>query len=126
MPNSKSNNDQPRKPNLQETLNTFIQFSMDNHERHNKMLDSLEASMKRVEAQVGQKVEQLQGREKGKLPSQPEQVMTITVHGQSKGIDNGVEEIPTDNMPLYSQTKGEDLEVQKEEIVVVPEPSKID
>ena len=49
MPSPLSNNDQLRKSTLEETLNTFIQFNMDNHERHNKRLDSLEASMKRVE-----------------------------------------------------------------------------
>ena len=52
MSNLMNNNEQPRKPTLEETLNTFIQFSMDNHERHDKRLDSLEASMKRFEAQV--------------------------------------------------------------------------
>ena len=59
MPKPMSNNDQPRKPTLEETLNTFIQFSMDNHKRHDKRLDSLEASMKIVEAQVGQIAKQL-------------------------------------------------------------------
>ena len=57
MPNPMSNTDQPKKLTLEETMNTFIQFSMDNHERHDKRLDSLEASMKRVEAQVGQIIE---------------------------------------------------------------------
>ena len=59
MPNPMSNNDQPRKPNLEETLNTFIEFCRDNHERHYKRLDSLEASTKRVKVQVGQIAEQL-------------------------------------------------------------------
>ena len=49
MPNSMSNNvgpsNQPRNLTLEETLNTFIQFSMDNHERHDKRLDSLEAGL---------------------------------------------------------------------------------
>ena len=72
MPNPMSNTEQPKKPTLEEILNMFIHFSMDNHERHDKRLDSLEASMKRVKAQVGQITEQLQGHQKGKLPSQPE------------------------------------------------------
>ena len=54
MPNLMSNNDQPRKSTLEETLNTFIEFSMDNHKRHDQRLDSLKASIKRVEVQVGQ------------------------------------------------------------------------
>ena len=61
MPNPMRNNDQPKKSTLEETLNTFIQFSMDNHERRDNRLDSLEASMKMVEVQVGQIAEQLQG-----------------------------------------------------------------
>lgn len=44
---------QPRKPTLKENLNTFIRFCMENHERDDKRLDSLEASMKMVEMQVG-------------------------------------------------------------------------
>ena len=34
MPNPMTNNEQPRKSTRKETLNTFIQFSMDNQERH--------------------------------------------------------------------------------------------
>ena len=45
--------DQPKKSTLQETLNMFIKFSIDNHKRHDQRLDSLEASMKRVKVQVG-------------------------------------------------------------------------
>ena len=55
--------------------------------------------------------------------------MTITIHQESqssKETENGVEEIPADNMSLHSETKGEDIEVQKEEIIVAPEPSEID
>ena len=63
---------QPRKSTLEEALNTFIQFRIDNHERHDKRLDSLEASMKRIKAQVGQIAELLQGHQKGKLLSQHE------------------------------------------------------
>ena len=65
---------------------------------------------------MGQISEQLQGDQKGKLPSQPEQAMAITVHDESKGIDNGVEEIPIDNMPLHSEIKYEDIEQSKDEI----------
>ena len=42
--------------------------------------------------------------------------MAITVHEESKGIDNGVEEIPADNMPLHSEIKGEDIEEPKDDI----------
>ena len=73
----------------------------------------VEASMKRFEVQVGQIAEQLQGLQKGKLPSQLEQEMAITIHQESQeseGNDNEVEEIPVDDMPLHSETKGEDIE----------------
>ena len=106
---------------------------MDNHERHDKRLDSLEASMKMVEAQVDQIAEQLQGHQKGKLPSQLEQAMAIIIiiHQQSQSgkeieIENGVEEIPEDDMPLHDETKGEDMEMQKEENVAALESSEID
>ena len=79
--------------------------------------------MKRVEVQVGQIVEKLQGHEKGKLPSQPEQAMATAIHQKSKEIDNGVEENPADNMPLYITTKGGDREEQKEDILA-PIPSE--
>ena len=104
------------KINLEKTLNTFIQFNMDNHERHDKRLDSLETSMKKVEAQVGQIVEQLQGHQKWKLPSQPEQAMAITVHKGSEGNNNGMEKIHTDNMPLYFEIKGKDIKEPKDKI----------
>ena len=62
--------DQPRYSTLEETLNMFIQFITNNYERHDKRLDSLEASMKKVEVQVGQIAKQLQGHQKGKHPRQ--------------------------------------------------------
>ena len=42
--------------------------------------------------------------------------MAITIHEESKGIDNRVEEIPIDNMLLHSEIKGEDIEELKDEI----------
>ena len=50
--------------------------------------------------------------------------MAITVHQNNREIDNEVEEDPVDNMPLHSETKGEDIEVQKEEIIAAPKPSE--
>ena len=59
-----SKNEQPRKPTLKETLNTFTQFNMDNHECHDKRVDSPKALMKRVEVQVDQIAKQVQGHQK--------------------------------------------------------------
>ena len=53
MSNNAWPSDQPKKSTLEETLNMFIKFSVDNYKRHDQMLDSLEASMKWVEVQVG-------------------------------------------------------------------------
>ena len=55
--------------------------------------------------------------------------MVITVHQESqnsKETENGVEEDPVDDMPLHSEIKCEDIEMQKEENVVAPAPSEID
>ena len=55
--------------------------------------------------------------------------MATTIHQESQeneGNDNGIEEDPADNMPLLSETKGEDIKELKEEIVAAPEPSEID
>ena len=50
--------------------------------------------------------------------------MVVTVHQNSREIDNGVEKDSIDNMPLYFETKGEDVKVQKEELFATPESSK--
>ena len=55
--------------------------------------------------------------------------MAITIHQESQesdGNDNRVEVDPANNMPLISETKGEDIKEPKEEIIAVPEPSEID
>ena len=55
--------------------------------------------------------------------------MAITIHEESrdsKENENGMEEIPEDNMPLLDGTKGDDIEMQKEENVKAPEPSETD
>ena len=51
--------------------------------------------------------------------------MIVTVHEKIKEIDNGVEEIPVDNMPLHSEIKGEDRKESKDEISV-PSQSETD
>ena len=52
--------------------------------------------------------------------------MAIIIHQESwesEGNDNGVEEDPADNRPLFSETKGGDIKELKEEIVVALKPS---
>ena len=39
--------------------------------------------------------------------------MTISIRQSSKGIDNGVEENPADNMSLHTEIEGEDIKEQK-------------
>lgn len=43
----------PNKPTLEDNLDSFIHVSIDNQERNNERLHSLEASMKRLKVQVG-------------------------------------------------------------------------
>ena len=81
--------------------------------------------MKRVEVQVGQIIEQLQGHQKGKLPSQPKQAMAIEIYQNNKEIDNGVKENLAHNIALHTETKGGDREEHKVDISV-PTPSEID
>ena len=53
--------------------------------------------------------------------------MVITIHQNSKENENGVKEILEDNMPLHSDTKGEEIEEpKKEEIVATPTQSETD
>ena len=51
--------------------------------------------------------------------------MAITIHQYSKEIENIVEEILIDNMPLHSKTKGVDKDEPKEDILALA-PSEID
>ena len=51
--------------------------------------------------------------------------MAITIHQESKEIDNGIEENPAYNMPFYTEIKCEDMEEQKQEIST-PTPSETD
>ena len=51
--------------------------------------------------------------------------MALKIHQEIKKINYGVEENPTDNMPLHNETKGEDIEEKKEDISV-PTQSKTD
>ena len=78
---------------MEESLNAFIQVSAQNQEANNQRMDSLEASIKRVETQVGQLAGQLQENQKGKLPSQPQQAMSITVLRSGEVIDDHIDEL---------------------------------
>ena len=77
---------------------------------------------------------QLQGHQKGKLSSQPEQAMCITIHHKSQEIqisegieiESVVEEILEDKMPLHPETKDKDIEELKEEIDEAPKPTVTD
>ena len=51
--------------------------------------------------------------------------MAITICHSSKKINNEVEDNPVNNMPLHPETKGEDIEEKKEDILA-PAPSEID
>ena len=110
-----SNQNQPRKPSLEDSLNAFIQVSEQNQVANNQRLDSLEASMKRMETQVGQLANQMQIHQKGKLPSQPEQAKSITVLRSGKVIDNKVGEPITNGMFNDADDKEADSEQGEKE-----------
>eukprot|EP00257_Ricinus_communis_P027212 XP_025014626.1 uncharacterized protein LOC112536208 [Ricinus communis] len=62
-------------------------------ERNEKKTDSIEASVKRLEIQIGQIAEAVQENKKEKFPSQPEQVKAITVLKNGELFDNNVENL---------------------------------
>ena len=82
--------------------------------------------MKRVEVQVGQLAEHLQGHQKGKLASQLEQAKAITVTHSGKEINNGVEDIQTDFKTRQDKKKGVDEPEKKDDVAapVVPKKNK--
>ncbi|XP_019179258.1 PREDICTED: uncharacterized protein LOC109174479 [Ipomoea nil] len=92
---------QPKRPSLEDSLNTLVQacnrqqeiteqqFKMQ-QEASERRFQQNEASMKKLEAQIGQIAEALQGHVPGKLPSQPEQAKVLTVLRSGKVIENNV------------------------------------
>ena len=66
-------------------------MSTNNQQRNDQRLDSLEASMKRVETQVGQIAESMHQHIKGKLPSQPEQAKVVSTLRNGKVINKTIE-----------------------------------
>ncbi|XP_048228299.1 uncharacterized protein LOC107262244 [Ricinus communis] len=78
-----------RKPSLEETLQSFMMASHDRMERNKKKTDSIKASLKCLEAQMGQIVDELN---KEKLSSQPKQANSITTIRRGEVVDNIVME----------------------------------
>ena len=54
--------------------------------RTDRRLEALEASLKRIEFQVGQLAKEVRRRDPGKLPSQPEQAKAVTVLRSGKTV----------------------------------------
>ncbi|XP_057808488.1 uncharacterized protein LOC131022965 [Salvia miltiorrhiza] len=105
----------PKKPSLEDSLNAFIQST-------NQRFESVEASIKRIETQVGQiagtvgKLDQQNTRDK--LPSHSEQAHAISILRSGKVVDNKVEYPQADessSQEAESSKSGEKKEDAKEE-----------
>ena len=97
----------------------FIQVSTSNQERNEKRFDSLEASTKRLEVQIGQVAEGQRRNEPGKLPSLPEQAKAVTVLRSGKTVPKVTvpeksEEMPPVAESSRSQNKEKILESEEE------------
>ena len=100
------------KPTLEDSLNAFIQVSRDNQLMTNQRLNTMEASVKRIESKVGQLAEQMQKKEPGKLPSQPEQAKNVRTLRSGKVINTSLPEI-SNNLPCSSGNKEGDILVSQ-------------
>lgn len=89
----------------------LIEFSMKNHKRHEKRLNTLQASMKMVEIQVKGLAAQLQKQENGRLPSQNNKEKAITILWSGTVLNNYFPKI-TNNVSLAIGNKNGDQEEQ--------------
>ncbi|XP_048229002.1 uncharacterized protein LOC125369811 [Ricinus communis] len=99
------------KPSLEETLQSFMMASHDRMERNEKKTGSIEASLKCLEAQMEQIVEELN---KEELSNQPEQANSITTIRIGEIVDNIVMETER-NFSSYTGTSKNDGLVQSNE-----------
>ncbi|XP_057784814.1 uncharacterized protein LOC131002341 [Salvia miltiorrhiza] len=96
----------PKKPSLEDSLNAFIQST-------NQRFESVEASIKRIETQVGQiagtvgKLDQQKTRDK--LPSHSEQARAISILRSGKVVDNKVQ------YPQADESSSQEAESSKSE-----------
>ncbi|XP_031260249.1 uncharacterized protein LOC116118405 [Pistacia vera] len=74
-----SSNNQSQNPSLEETLNNFIQVSQQNQQNFEQRFQQQKASIRKLEVQIGQITEAVQGHVSGKLPSQLEQAKAVIV-----------------------------------------------
>ncbi|XP_019179609.1 PREDICTED: uncharacterized protein LOC109174831 [Ipomoea nil] len=79
---------QPKKPSVEDALHNFIQVCSKQQEASEQRFQQVEASMRKLEVQVGQIAESMQSHVPGKLPSQPEKAKVMTFLRSGKVIKN--------------------------------------
>lgn len=85
--NQASSSFQQRKPSLEDSLNNFIQVCQNSQQSNEQKFQQQEASLRKLEVQVGQIAEAMRSHVLGKFPSQSEQAKAITILQSGKVIN---------------------------------------
>ncbi|CAH9097553.1 unnamed protein product [Cuscuta epithymum] len=117
-----------KKPALEDTLQTFMQISIQNQQANEQRFQRTEASLKKLEIQVGQIAESLQGHVQGKLPSHIEEAKVVTVLRSGKIIEKDErqpilkppEEVEAENKELEAESVNEETGLHEAEDPYVP------
>ncbi|CAH9131381.1 unnamed protein product [Cuscuta epithymum] len=117
-----------KKPALEDTLQTFMQICTQNQQANDQRFQRTEASLRKLEIQVGQIAECLQGHVQGKLPSHTEEAKAITVLKGGKIIEKDErqpilkppEEVEAENKELEAESVNEETGLHEAEDPYVP------
>ncbi|CAH9079820.1 unnamed protein product [Cuscuta epithymum] len=108
---------EPKKPSLEDTLQNFMQICSNNQRVNEQRFQRTDASLRKLEVQVGQIAESLQGHVQGKLPSQSEEAKAVTVLRSGKVIQKN-EEQPVPKLPEKVEAeKKQEVEAEKKKEV---------
>ncbi|CAH9120101.1 unnamed protein product [Cuscuta europaea] len=117
-----------KKPSLEDTLQTFMQICTQNQQTNEQRFQQNEASLRKLEIQVGQIAECLQGHVQGKLSSQSEEAKAITVQRSGKIIEKDErqpiskppEKVEAENKEVEADPVDEEIGLHKGEDPYVP------
>ncbi|CAH9088741.1 unnamed protein product [Cuscuta epithymum] len=117
-----------KKPALEDTLQTFMQICTQNQQANDQRFQRTEASLRKLEIQVGQIAECLQGHVQGKLPSHIEEAKAVTVLRSGKIIEKDErqpilkppEEVEAENKELEAESVNEETGLHEAEDPYVP------
>ncbi|CAH9121562.1 unnamed protein product [Cuscuta epithymum] len=129
--NTQQSNQPPplqKKPALEDTLQTFMQICTQNQQANEQRFQRTEASLRKLEVQVGQIAESLQGHVQGKLPSHIEEAKAVTVLRSGKIIEKDErqpilkppEEVEAENKELEAESVNEETGLHEAEDPYVP------